>query len=90
MTEQAIPAISVEKLRRVDHKGTKAFVDLNIAGLVIKDFRVVERKDESLFIGNPSKVEDGEWYSTSYVEKGNKALRDAIESTILSAFESDE
>ena len=77
--------LSVERIHLVDHKATRAFADLNINGLVVKGFRVVEREDGSKFVSNPAQIgDDARWYSTAYTR--DDALSKMINKCILRAF----
>jgi DNA-binding cell septation regulator SpoVG len=79
------PTLSCERIHLVEHKATRAFADLNIDGLVVKGYRVVEREDGSKFVSNPAQIGDDErWYSTAYTR--DDALTKLINKCILKAF----
>lgn len=62
--------IQVSRIYKLDGDSKlKAFVDVSLAGFVIKGLRVVEGKN-GLFLSMPShKGNDGRWYNTIYTSK---------------------
>lgn len=83
--------IKAPNVKLVNHKGTRAFVDVNLNDeLVIKDFRVIENKDGTVFVGNPCKPggkdEKGKslWFDTAYAL--SDTLREYIRSVVLEAY----
>ncbi len=62
----------------------KAFVDISLAGLVVKGLRIVEGQN-GLFIGMPCQQgKDGRWYNTVY--PATKEVREELTQLILSAY----
>ena len=76
--------IKVEgEVKKVNHKKTRGFADINFNDLVIKGYRIVEGKD-GLFVSEPSHADNGEWFKSVYTK--NKDLREEIAKVVLEAY----
>ncbi len=77
--------IQVSRLYKLESEGkTKAFVDIDFDGVVVKGLRVVEGKN-GLFVSMPRKQgKDGQWYNAIYPQ--NKQLQQKISEIVLAAY----
>jgi stage V sporulation protein G len=77
--------IQVSQIRRLNGESKlKAFVDIALAGLVIKGLRIVEGKN-GLFLGMPRQQgKDGKWYS--YVYPVSKEIHQELSDFVLAAY----
>ena len=78
-------AIQVSRIYKVDGDSKlKAFVDISLAGLVIKGLRIVSGKN-GLFLGMPRhQGKDGKWYNTVY--PATKEIQQQLSSLVLTAY----
>jgi len=76
--------IQVSRIHRIDGDAKlKAFADVNVGGMLIKGFRVVEGA-QGLFVGMPRQQgKDGRWYNTVYPGE----LKARLNETVLSAYQ---
>ena len=82
MEEKAIEVSRVYKLDG-DSK-TKAFVDVMLAGIVVKGLRVVSGS-KGLFVGMPRhQGKDGKWYDTVY--PATKEIKQELSNLVLAAY----
>lgn len=79
-------AIEVNRIFKVDGDSKlKAFVDISLAGIIIKGLRVVEG-EKGLFVGMPRhQGKDGRWYDTVY--PSTKELYEALAQLVLAAYQ---
>ncbi len=77
--------IQVSQIRRFNGESKlKAFVDITLAGLVIKGLRVVEGKN-GLFVGMPRQQgKDGKWYNSVY--PATKEIHQELTDFVLAAY----
>lgn len=77
--------IQVSQIRRFNGESKlKAFVDITLAGLVIKGLRVVEGKN-GLFVGMPRQQgKDGKWYNS--VCPATKEIHQELTDFVLAAY----
>lgn len=62
----------------------KAFVDISLAGIIVKGLRIVEG-DNGLFVSMPRhQGKDGKWYSTVYPT--SKEIHQQLSDLILAAY----
>jgi stage V sporulation protein G len=78
--------IQVSRIYKVDGDSKlKAFVDISLAGLVIKGLRIV-RGSKGLFLGMPrQKGKDGKWYNTVYPV--NKEILQELNEIVMQAYQ---
>ncbi len=63
----------------------KAFVDISLAGVIVKGLRVVDGS-KGLFVGMPRhQGKDGKWYDTVYPE--TKELKQELNDLVLAAYQ---
>lgn len=79
-------AIEVSRVYKVEgDSNLKAFVDISLAGLVIKGLRIVSGK-KGLFLGMPRhQGKDGKWYSTVYPT--NKEVQQELTELVMQAYQ---
>ncbi|MDD4953464.1 MAG: SpoVG family protein [Candidatus Omnitrophica bacterium] len=79
-------AICVSRVHKVDGDSSlKAFVDITLAGIVIKGLRVVNGKN-GLFLGMPRhQGKDGKWYPTVYPL--TKDIQQELSDLVLQAYQ---
>jgi len=79
------PNIEIARLYRVEGDGRlKAFVDIALAGFVIKGLRVVQG-EKGLFVGMPSQQgKDGRWFNNVYPL--NKEYQQQLSEIVLAAY----
>lgn len=78
--------IEVSRIYKVDgDSNLKAFVDISLAGIVIKGLRIVSGK-KGLFLGMPRhQGKDGKWYNTVY--PADKEVHQQLTELVLEAYE---
>ncbi|MBM3246761.1 MAG: septation protein spoVG [Candidatus Omnitrophica bacterium] len=78
--------ISVSRIYKVDGDSKlKAFVDISLAGIVVKGLRVVHGSN-GLFVSMPRhQGKDGKWYNTVYPV--NKDIQKQLNDLILAAYQ---
>ena len=79
-------AIQVSRIYKIDGDSKlKAFVDISLAGLVIKGLRIV-KGSKGLFLGMPrQKAKDGKWYNTVY--PANKEILQELNDIVMQAYQ---
>ncbi len=79
-------AIQVSRSYKIDGDSKlKAFVDIYLAGLVIKGLRIV-KGSKGLFLGMPrQKAKDGKWYNTVY--PANKEILQELNDIVMQAYQ---
>ncbi len=79
-------AVEVSRIYRVDgDSNLKAFVDISLAGIVIKGLRIVSGKN-GLFLSMPRHLgKDGKWYSTVYPT--NKEIYQELTDLVIQAYQ---
>lgn len=79
-------AIQVSRIYRVDgDTKLKAFVDISLAGIVIRGLRIV-KGSKGLFLGMPRhQGKDGKWYNTVY--PANKEIQQELTEMVLEAYQ---
>jgi DNA-binding cell septation regulator SpoVG len=79
-------AIQVSRIYKVDGDSKlKAFVDISLAGMLIKGLRIVSGKN-GLFLGMPRhQGKDGKWYSTVYPT--TKEIQQQLSDMVLAAYQ---
>lgn len=79
-------AICVSRIYRVDGDAKlKAFVDISLAGVVVKGLRVVNGSN-GLFVSMPKhQGKDGRWYSTVY--PSTKDIQRQLSDLVLAAYQ---
>ena len=61
--------MQVERMTKGEWGKIRAFLDLNLEGVIVKGFKLVEGSN-GLFLGMPSqKDKDGEWNDTVFMDK---------------------
>ena len=78
--------IQVSRIHKVDGDSKlKAFVDLNLSGVVVTGLRIVNGS-KGLFVGMPRhQGKDGKWYNTVYPE--TKEVQQKVSEVVLAAYE---
>ena len=78
--------IQVNRIYKVDKDSKlKAFVDISLAGFVVKGLRIVAGK-KGLFLAMPQQqAKDGRWYNT--FAPTTKELRQRLSDLVLTAYE---
>jgi DNA-binding cell septation regulator SpoVG len=78
--------VQVSRIYKVDGDSKlKAFVDISLAGIVIKGLRIVSGKN-GLFLGMPThQGKDGKWYSTVYPT--TKEIQQDLSELVLAAYQ---
>jgi len=81
--------IQVNRIHRFDGESKlKAFVDVTLAGFLIKGLRVVEGKN-GLFLGMPRQQgKDGKWYNC--VSTTTKEIHQELTDFVLAAYKQQE
>ena len=79
-------AIQVSRIYKIDSESKlRAFVDISLAGVVIKGLRVVDGS-KGLFVGMPRhQGKDGKWYDTVCLE--SKEIQQHISDLVLAAYQ---
>ncbi len=79
-------AIQVSRIYKVEgDSNLKAFVDISLAGIVIKGLRIVNGKN-GLFLGMPRhQGKDGKWYPTVY--PATKEIQQELTDLVLQAYQ---
>lgn len=79
-------AIQVSRIYKVEGDSTlKAFVDISLAGIVIKGLRIVNGK-KGLFLGMPRhQGKDGKWYPTVY--PATKEIQQELTDLVMQAYQ---
>ncbi len=77
--------IQVSRIYRFDGESKlKAFADVNLAGIVVKGFSVVDGS-KGLFVSMPRhQGKDGKWYNTVYPT--TKELKEQLSQAVLTAY----
>jgi stage V sporulation protein G len=77
--------IEVSRICKVDgDTKLKAFVDISLAGIVVKGLRIVEG-EKGLFLGMPRhQGKDGKWYNTVY--PATKEIHQELTELVLAAY----
>ncbi|HTY45895.1 MAG TPA: SpoVG family protein [Patescibacteria group bacterium] len=77
--------IEVSRIHKVDGDSKlKAFVDISLAGIVVKGLRIVEG-EKGLFLGMPQhQGKDGKWYNTVYPT--TKEIHQELTELVLEAY----
>jgi DNA-binding cell septation regulator SpoVG len=79
-------AIVVRAIRRLDGSTTvKAFVDIQLGGLVLKGCKIVQQDGQRAWLAMPSVKTERAWLQVVEVE--SKALRDRFTDVVLQAWE---
>ncbi len=78
--------IQVSRIHKVEgDSNLKAFVDISLAGIVIKGLRIVNGKN-GLFLGMPRhQGKDGKWYPTVYPE--TKEIQQELSDLVMQAYQ---
>lgn len=78
--------IQVSRIYKVDGESKlKAFVDISLAGLVVKGLRVVDGSN-GLFVSMPRHLgKDGRWYNTVYA--ATKEIQKQLNDLVLAAYQ---
>lgn len=78
-------AIQVSRIYKIDGDSKlKAFVDITLAGIVVKGLRIVSGAN-GLFVGMPRhQGKDGHWYNTVYPT--TKELQKQLSDLVLEAY----
>ncbi len=78
--------IQVSRIHKVEgDSNLKAFVDISLAGIVIKGLRIVNVKN-GLFLGMPRhQGKDGKWYPTVYPE--TKEIQQELSDLVMQAYQ---
>lgn len=81
--------IQINRIHRFDGESKlKAFVDVTLAGFLIKGLRIVEGKN-GLFLGMPRQQgKDGKWYDS--VSTVNKEIHQELTDFVLAAYKEQE
>lgn len=79
-------AIQVSRIYKIDgDEKLKAFVDVSLAGVVVKGLRVVNGSN-GLFLSMPRhQGKDGKWYETVY--PATKEMRKQLSDLVLAAYQ---
>jgi stage V sporulation protein G len=79
-------AIQVSRIYKVEGDShLKAFVDISLAGIMIKGLRIVNGKS-GLFLGMPRhQGKDGKWYPTVY--PATKEIQQELTDLVLQAYQ---
>ncbi len=79
-------AIQVSRIYKVEgDSNLKAFVDISLAGIMIKGLRIVNGKN-GLFLGMPRhQGKDGKWYPTVY--PATKEIQQELTDLVLQAYQ---
>lgn len=77
--------IQVNRIYKVDGDSkTKAFVDVEVAGLIVKGLRIVEGV-KGLFLSMPrQQAKDGRWYNAVY--PATKEIHQELTELVLAAY----
>ena len=77
--------IQVSRIYKVDGESKlKAFVDISLAGVVVKGLRIVDGS-KGLFVGMPRhQGKDGKWYDTVY--PSTKETKKELSDLVLAAY----
>ena len=78
--------IQVSRIHRFDSDSKlKAFVDISLAGVVVKGLRIIDGSN-GLFVSMPRhKGKDGKWYDTVF--PATKELRRQLNELVLEAYQ---
>ena len=78
--------IQVSRIYKVEgDSNLKAFVDISLAGIMIKGLRIVNGKN-GLFLGMPRhQGKDGKWYPTVY--PATKEIQQELSDLVLQAYQ---
>lgn len=77
----------VKRVFPINHKSTKAFVDLQYGNLLIKGFRVVEKKEDGkLFVSMPSQFDEKQESFFPTVMTLRDETKSAIDKFVLEAY----
>jgi len=78
--------IQVSRIYRIDGDSKlKAFVDISLAGIIVKGLRIVDG-NKGLFVSMPRhQGKDGKWYSTVYPT--TKELLKQLSDLVLTAYQ---
>lgn len=78
-------SIQVNRIYKIDGDSkTKAFVDVEVAGLVVKGLRIVEGA-KGLFLSMPRQQgKDGRWYNAVY--PATKEIQQELTELVLTAY----
>jgi len=78
--------IQVSRIYRIDGDSKlKAFVDISLAGIIVKGLRIVDGS-KGLFVSMPRhQGKDGKWYSTVYPT--TKELLKQLSDLVLTAYQ---
>jgi stage V sporulation protein G len=79
-------ALQVSRIYKVEgDSNLKAFVDISLAGIVIKGLRIVNGKN-GLFLGMPRhQGKDGKWYPTVY--PATKEIQQELTDLVMQAYQ---
>jgi stage V sporulation protein G len=79
-------AIQVSRIYKVEgDSNLKAFVDISLAGIMIKGLRIVNGKN-GLFLGMPRhQGKDGKWYPTVY--PATKEIQQELTDLVMQAYQ---
>ncbi len=78
--------IQVSRIYKVDGDSKlKAFVDISLAGIVVKGLRIVNGSN-GLFVSMPCHLgKDGKWYNTVYAS--SREIKDKLSELVLAAYQ---
>lgn len=82
-------AISVEKIRKVGAGNLRAFADVKIGDIVIRDFRIIQQPNQKPWVSSPQrtyKSENGEMRYANTIELSNE-LKTKVQLAVLTAFD---
>jgi len=79
-------SIEVSRIHKLDGDSkTKAFVDVSVAGIVVKGLKVIDGSN-GLFVGMPRhQGKDGKWYDTVF--PSTKEIKEELSSLVLAAYQ---
>ena len=79
--------IVLHSIRKITHKSTRAFADLQYGQLLIKNFRLVENTKGELFMSMPTQVnKDKQWHSTVKVVDQDSEFKAQAEKILIEAY----
>ena len=77
--------VEVARLYRTNHNLLKAFVDIRINGVLVKNIRVFKDRDGNVSLVMPKQqAKNGKWYET--VSLLGDELKQELQETVLEAF----
>ena len=77
--------VEVVRLYRTNHDSLKAFVDISVNGVLIKNIRVFKDRDGNISVALPKQQgKNGKWYPL--VSFLNNEVKEELQETVLEAF----